>query len=128
MASNGQPSVLVVDDEPQVVWVLEFSLQGEGYETFTAHDGFEALDQIRRHKPDLMVLDVMMPRMDGWSVLEALSDLPVALRPRVVMVTALASPTDRARAEQLGAAAYVPKPFDMDHLVGVLQGCLALAS
>jgi CheY-like chemotaxis protein len=128
MASNGQPSVLVVDDEPQVVWVLEFSLQGEGYETFTAHDGFEALDQIRRHKPDLMVLDVMMPRMDGWSVLEALSDLPVALRPRVVMVTALASPTDRARAEQLGAAAYVPKPFDMEHLVGVLQGCLALAS
>jgi CheY-like chemotaxis protein len=128
MASNGQPSVLVVDDEPQVVWVLEFSLQGEGYETFTAHDGFEALDQIRRHKPDLMVLDVMMPRMDGWSVLEALSELPAALRPRVVMVTALASPTDRARAEQLGAAAYVPKPFDMDHLVGVLQGCLALAS
>jgi CheY-like chemotaxis protein len=128
MASNGQPSVLVVDDEPQVVWVLEFSLQGEGYETFTAHDGFEALDQIRRHKPDLMVLDVMMPRMDGWSVLEALSDLPVALRPRVVMVTALASPTDRARAELLGAAAYVPKPFDMDHLVGVLEGCLALAS
>jgi CheY-like chemotaxis protein len=128
MASNGQPSVLVVDDEPQVVWVLEFSLQGEGYETFTAHDGFEALDQIKRHQPDLMVLDVMMPRMDGWSVLEALADLPVVARPRVVMVTALASPTDRRRAEQLGAAAYVPKPFDMDHLVGVLQGCLALAS
>jgi CheY-like chemotaxis protein len=128
MASNGQPSVLVVDDEPQVVWVLEFSLQGEGYETFTAHDGFEALDQIKRHKPDLMVLDVMMPRMDGWSVLEALADLPVASRPRVVMVTALASAIDRTRAERLGAAAYVPKPFDMEHLVGVLQGCLALAS
>jgi two-component system response regulator MprA len=127
MASHEHPSILVVDDEPQVVWVLEFSLQGEGYETFTAHDGFEALDQIERHHPDLMVLDVMMPRMDGWSVLEAIGKLPAESRPRVVMVTALASSIDRARAEQLGAAAYVPKPFDIDQLVGVLQG-LELAS
>jgi two-component system response regulator MprA len=128
MATREHPKVLVVDDEPQVVWVLEFSLQGEGYETFTAHDGFEAMDQIQRHHPDVMVLDVMMPRMDGWSVLEAVGKLPEGSRPRVVMVTALASAPDRERAERLGAAAYVPKPFDMEHLVGVLHGCLALAS
>ena len=128
MVSTQRPSVLVVDDEPQVVWVLEFSFQGEGYETFSAHDGMEALDQIRRHHPDLMVLDVMMPRMDGWSVLEALGTMPAAERPRVVMVTALASPGDRERAERLGAEAFVPKPFDMDHLVGVLQGFSVLAS
>jgi CheY-like chemotaxis protein len=127
MVSNGLPTVLVVDDEPQVVWVLEFSLQGEGYETMTAHDGFEAMSQIERHHPDLMVLDVMMPRMDGWSVLEALGKLPPGERPRVVMATALASAIDRARAQALGAAAFVPKPFDMDELVGVLQG-LELAS
>ena len=127
MVSNGLPTVLVVDDEPQVVWVIEFSLQGEGYETLTAHDGFEAMTQIQRHHPDLMVLDVMMPRMDGWAVLEELAKLPAAERPRVVMVTALASAMDRARAKQLGAAAFVPKPFDMDELVGVLQG-LELAS
>jgi len=102
-------------------------LRGEGYETLTAHDGFEAMDQIERHHPDLMVLDVMMPRMDGWSVLEELEKLPAGERPRVVMVTALASGMDRARAERLGAAAFVPKPFDMDELVGVLQG-LELAS
>ena len=128
MVATQRPSVLVVDDEPQVVWILEFSLQGEGYETFSAHDGMEALDQIRRHHPDLMVLDVMMPRMDGWSVLEALGTMPAVERPRVVMVTALASPGDRERAERLGAEAFVPKPFDMDHLVGVLQGFSALAS
>lgn len=127
MEATHRPSVLVVDDEPQVVWVLEFSLQAEGYETFSAHDGMEALDQIRRCHPDLMVLDVMMPRMDGWSVLEALADVPAAERPRVVMVTALASASDRDRAMRLGAEAFVPKPFDMDHLVGVLQG-FALAS
>ena len=80
MVSNGQPTVLVVDDEPQVVWVIEFSLQGQGYETLTAHDGFEAMAQIQRHHPDLMVLDVMMPRMDGWSVLEELAKLPAAVR------------------------------------------------
>ena len=128
MVATQRPSVLVVDDEPQVVWILEFSLQGEGYETFSAHDGMEALDQIRRHHPDLMVLDVMMPRMDGWSVLEALGEMPATERPRVVMVTALASANDRERAERLGAEAFVPKPFDMDHLVGVLQGFSALAS
>ena len=127
MEAEQRTSVLVVDDEPQVVWVLEFSLQAEGYETFSAHDGMEALDQIRRCRPDLMVLDVMMPRMDGWSVLEALADVPVAERPRVVMVTALASEGDRDRAMRLGAEAFVPKPFDMDHLIGVLQG-FALAS
>ena len=128
MVSTQRPSVLVVDDEPQVVWILEFSLRGEGYETFSAHDGMEALDQVRRHHPDLMVLDVMMPRMDGWSVLEALGTMPASERPRVVMVTALASASDRERAERLGAEAFVPKPFDMDHLVGVLQGFSALAS
>jgi len=127
MDTTHRPSVLVVDDEPQVVWILEFSLQGEGYETFSAHDGMEALDQIRRYRPDLMVLDVMMPRMDGWSVLEALAEMPIAERPRVIMVTALASASDRDRAIRLGAEAFVPKPFDMEHLVGVLQG-LALAS
>lgn len=117
-----QPRILVVDDEPQVVWVLEFSLQALGYTTYSAHDGMEALDQIRRHRPELMVLDVMMPRMDGWSVLEKLSDVPAVDRPQIVVVTALASAGDRARAELLGASAFVPKPFDMDHLVSVLRG------
>jgi CheY-like chemotaxis protein len=116
-----QPSVLVVDDEPQVVWVLEFSLQALGYRTYSAHDGMEALDQIRRHRPELMVLDVMMPRMDGWSVLEHLARNGESGGPRVVVVTALASASDRSRAEQLGASAFVPKPFDMDHLVTVLK-------
>lgn len=122
-----RPSVLVVDDEPQVVWVLQFSLQAEGYETYTAHDGIEALQQVRRHHPAYVVLDVMMPRMDGWGVLEELGKFPIEERPLVVMVTALASLADRAKAESLGAVAYVPKPFDVEELIAVLQG-LALAS
>jgi CheY-like chemotaxis protein len=127
MSTMDRPTVLVVDDEPQVVWVLQFSLQSEGYDTLAAHDGIEALAQAARHHPDFMVLDVMMPKIDGWTVLEELAKLPPAERPIVVMVTALASLKDRARAEALGAAAYVPKPFDVEELVAVLQG-LALAS
>jgi DNA-binding response OmpR family regulator len=121
MDGMGTPTVLVVDDEPQVAWVLQFSLQSEGFETFTACDGVEALEQIRRHHPQLMVLDVMMPRMDGWTVLEELRKLPEEDRPRVVMVTALTSSRDRHRATELGASAYVPKPFDITELVGVLH-------
>jgi CheY-like chemotaxis protein len=116
------PSVLVVDDEQQVVWVLQFSLESEGYETYTANNGVEALDRIAEHHPQLMVLDVMMPRMDGWTVLERLLELPREERPRVVMVTALASLRDRAKAAELGADAYVPKPFDVDELLDVLHG------
>ena len=114
-------SVLVVDDEPQVVWVLEFSLQAEGYETFTAHNGLEAMAEIGEHHPKLMVLDVMMPEMDGWSVLEALMKLPREERPRVVVVSALASLRDRAKAAELGADAYCPKPFNVEDLLSVLH-------
>ncbi|HSL11252.1 MAG TPA: response regulator [Actinomycetota bacterium] len=116
------PSVLVVDDEPQVVWVLQFSLESEGYETYTAKNGIEALDRIAEHHPQLMVLDVMMPQMDGWTVLERLLELPREERPRVVMVTALASLRDRTKAAELGADAYVPKPFDVEELIDVLHG------
>jgi CheY-like chemotaxis protein len=122
MDGMDHPSVLLVDDEPQVVWVLQLSLAAAGYATYAAHDGFEALEQIRRHRPALMILDVMMPRMDGWSVLRALAEMPHDERPRVVMVTALASRQDRERAIELGADAYVPKPFDVDELLRVLEG------
>jgi CheY-like chemotaxis protein len=121
-ARHGGPTVLVVDDEPQVVWVLQFSLESEGYETYTAKNGVEALDQIAAHHPQLMVLDVMMPQMDGWTVLERLLEIPRDERPRVVMVTALASLRDRAKAAELGADANVPKPFDVDELLDVLHG------
>jgi CheY-like chemotaxis protein len=115
-------SVLLVDDEPQVVWVLRFSLEAEGYRTFTARNGREALSEIDQHHPSLMVLDIMMPTMDGWTVLEELLKLPEEGRPRVVIVSALASIRDRARAAELGADAYVAKPFDVNELVEVLHG------
>jgi CheY-like chemotaxis protein len=127
MSEQGHGSVLVVDDEPQVAWVLRFSLEHEGYRTYTASNGVEALEELEKHHPMLMVLDLMMPEMDGWGVLEQMVKLPADQRPRVVIVSALTGPDDKAKATALGADAFVPKPFDVEELIGVLSG-LAEAS
>ncbi len=119
--------MLVVDDEPQVVWMLKFSLEAEGYQTYSARDGRSALEELRLHHPQLMLLDIMMPVMDGWSVLKEIQDLPVEDRPRVIVVSARASQRDRAKATELGADAFVSKPFNVDDLLSVLHA-LAEAS
>jgi DNA-binding response OmpR family regulator len=114
-------SVLVVDDEPQVVWVLQYSLEAEGYTTLSARDGAAALEAIDLFRPRLMLLDIMMPTLDGWTVLEELGRLPADVRPRVVVVSALSSLRDRARAAELGADAFCPKPFNVEDLIGVVH-------
>ncbi|HEU4354550.1 MAG TPA: response regulator [Actinomycetota bacterium] len=121
METTVATSVLVVDDEPQVVWMLRFSLEAEGYQTLCAGDGRDALDQIRRHRPRVVLLDIMMPVTDGWSVLEELRLLPAGERPRVVVVSARASVRDREKALELGADAFVAKPFNVDDLLGVVH-------
>ena len=122
MATDMATRVLVVDDEPQVVWMLQFSLEAEGYQTYAARDGVAALEEVREHHPAMMLLDIMMPTMDGWSVLEHLQELPEEERPRVVVVSARSSLRDRAKAAELGADAFVAKPFSVDDLIDVLHG------
>ena len=122
MTTDVATRVLVVDDEPQVVWMLQFSLEAEGYQTYAARDGVAALEEVREHHPALMLLDIMMPTMDGWSVLEHLQELPEEERPRVVVVSARSSLRDRAKAAELGADAFVAKPFSVDDLIDVLHG------
>jgi DNA-binding response OmpR family regulator len=113
------PSVLIVDDEPQVVWMLQFSLEAEGYRTYSARDGRLALAELRERKPDVVLLDIMMPIMDGWSVLEEMRFLP-GQRPRVVVLSARSSMRDRAKAAELGADHFMAKPFSMDDLLSLL--------
>jgi two-component system copper resistance phosphate regulon response regulator CusR len=103
------------------VWVLQFSLEAEGYTTFAARDGVQAMSAIAEHHPQLMLLDIMMPTMDGWSVLEEMMQLPREERPRVVVVSAMANLRDRAKAAEMGADAFMPKPFNVDDLLAVLQ-------
>lgn len=125
MTAHESPSVLVVDDEPHVAWVLRFSLEHEGFHTYTASNGLEALEEIQKHRPSVMILDLMMPEMDGWTVLERIRKL--SDRPRVIIVSALTGPEEKAKATALGVDAFVPKPFDVEELIGVCGG-LAKAS
>jgi CheY-like chemotaxis protein len=127
MTAQADTSVLVVDDEPQVAWVLRFSLEHEGFRTYTASNGIEALEELQKHSPRVIVLDLMMPEMDGWTVMERIRKLPLDQRPRIVIVSALTGPEEKAKATALGADAFVPKPFDVEELIGVLGG-LAKAS
>ena len=116
------PSVRGGADQAQGVWELQFSLEAEGYTTYAANNGVEALAELSEHHPSMMVLDIMMPTMDGWAVLEEMVKLPDDQRPRVVIVSALSSLRDRAKAAELGADAYVPKPFNVEELLQVLHG------
>ena len=110
--------VLIVDDEPDVLLLLRVNLEAAGYDTVLAADGETALDRIDDADPDVVLLDIMMPVMDGWGVLRALSDRDTA--PRVVVVSAKSSDRDIVRALTSGALDYVTKPFDPDDLVDVV--------
>jgi DNA-binding response OmpR family regulator len=121
MGTKTTSRILVVDDEPQVVWMLQFSLEAEGYQTLSARDGRAALDEVREHHPGVVLLDIMMPVMDGWAFLEELQALPADERPRVIVVSARSSLRDRAKAAELGADAFVAKPFNVDDLLVVLH-------
>mgnify|MGYP001231147355 CR=1 FL=1 len=115
--------VLIVDDEPDLLLMLRVSLEAVGFETGLAADGDVALQRMRAERFDLVLLDVMMPVLDGWSVLEALKDDPGA--PPVLVVSAKTAQQDRERALSLGATAYITKPFDIDSLVAKLHEVLA---
>jgi len=112
------PKVLIVDDEPDVLLLLRVNLDAAGYETVLAADGETALGRIEDASPDVVLLDIMMPVMDGWGVLRALSERESA--PRVVVVSAKSSDRDIVRALTSGALDYVTKPFDPDDLVDVV--------
>jgi DNA-binding response OmpR family regulator len=121
METKTTSRVLVVDDEPQIVWMLQFTLEAEGYRTLAAADGRTALDEVRQHHPSVVLLDIMMPGMDGWAFLEELQAIPAGERPRVIVVSACSSLRDRAKAAELGADAFVAKPFSVDDLLVVLH-------
>lgn len=111
-ADSARLLVLVADDEPPIRLLCEVNLAVAGMDVIQAADGEEAIELARSAAPDLILLDLMMPRVDGWTVAEELGadektrDIPI------VFLTARTTPDDRRRAEKLGALGYVLKPFD----------------
>jgi CheY-like chemotaxis protein len=104
--------VMACDDDHVIRGLLEVNLEMEGYDVVTACDGQDALDKIREHAPDLILLDVMMPNLNGWQVAEALQADEATRGIPIVFLSARAMETDVQRGTGLGAAAYVTKPFD----------------
>ncbi|MEX2274700.1 MAG: response regulator transcription factor [Actinomycetota bacterium] len=113
------PRIVIVEDEPDTLLMLRLNLDAAGFETSLAADGATAVRRITEEQPDLVLLDLMLPVMDGWAVLAELQTWSRA--PSVVVVSAKNTARDRVRATQLGAAAYVAKPFDMDELLALLE-------
>ncbi len=107
--------MLVVDDEAHVRDFLRVVLEARGYSVATATDGRAALDKVRRDPPDLILLDLVMPTMDGWSFLATRRTLSAERRPPVVVMSAVGG---RYMARELGASDFVAKPFDVDALLG----------
>ncbi len=109
--------IMVVDDEASIVSLIEENLQMEGYETRHAYSGEEALEIMRHDQPDLVLLDVMMPGMDGYEVCRQMQADPQLNHIPVVMLTARSSVPDRAMGYAKGADDYITKPFDADELL-----------
>jgi len=114
-------TVLVVEDEGPVQELVRMYLAREGFRVVSAYDGEEALEQVREHAPDLVILDIMLPKLDGWSVCRALrKDLPVP----IIMLSAKGEEYDRVLGLELGADDYITKPFSPRELVARVKAVL----
>lgn len=113
--------VLVVDDEAVIRQLIAINLELEGFEVHQAVDGLDALDKARDCDPDVVTLDVMMPRLDGIATARRLRADPVTSRARIVLISAKTRPADVDRGADAGADAYITKPFDPDEIVETVR-------
>jgi DNA-binding response OmpR family regulator len=119
--------ILIADDDPDIVQFVRVNLELEGFEVEAALDGGEALAKILSAPPDLVLLDIMMPEMDGLGVLRRLRTRPAAANVAVILLTAKALPEDRVEGLELGADDYITKPFDLDELIARVKTVLRRA-
>ena len=114
-------TILIVDDEPRIRDFVRMNLEIEHYIVIEASNGIEALDQLREHLPDLVVLDVMMPEMDGFETLKAIREVSTV---PVIMLTVRQDEQDRIRGLDLGADDYIAKPFNPRELLSRIRALL----
>ena len=115
------PTVLLVDDEPNILLSLKFLMQKEGYEVLVAKTGAEALAVARQSRPDLVILDVMLPSPNGYEVCQSLRADPKLTGIYILMLTAKSNPAEREKGLAMGADDYVSKPFSNRELVGKVR-------
>jgi CheY-like chemotaxis protein len=117
--------ILVVDDDEVIRQLIRVNLELEGFQVHTAVDGQDCLDRVDEVAPQLVTLDAMMPRLDGFRTAEQLRGNPQTSHIRIVMLSARAQDQDRRQGEAAGADAYLTKPFDPDDLIRLVQRLLA---
>jgi len=113
--------VLIVDDEPDIVESIKFNLEHENIECMEALNGEEALSKAREENPDLILLDIMLPNINGYKIARLLKFDEAYKNIPIIMLTARAQKADIALGEETGADEYVTKPFDMDELVNMIR-------
>jgi two-component system, OmpR family, alkaline phosphatase synthesis response regulator PhoP len=118
------PKILVVDDEPDIVEMLSYNLANDGYEVLTAHDGEAALPIAKLEKPELILLDIMMPKMDGVETCRRLREMPETRKCFIVMLTARAEEYSELAAYGMGADDYIVKPIKPKALLSKLKAIL----
>lgn len=123
--SANAAKVLIVDDEPNIVLAIEFLLQREGYQTDKAFNGLQALEKASSFLPDIIVLDVMMPGMDGFEVAKNIRQNPALEQTKIVFLTAKGTEKDKQTGYANGAEIYMIKPFENTELVTVVSEMLA---
>ena len=117
--------ILVVDDEAHIVMILKDSLEFSGFQVMTACDGVEALERVAQEIPDLIILDIGMPRLDGWEVCRRIKSDPKTKDLPIIILTAYAQTADQRKGMQLGADRFVTKPCDLTYLVEEINSLLS---
>jgi DNA-binding response OmpR family regulator len=126
--TDARTRILVVDDEPDLLAVLKFALEAEGFECMPASDGEKGLELARSAPPALIVLDLMLPRLDGYKVCRALKADERLKRVPILVLSARGGDTDRRLAFDLGADEYVTKPYEVADLMRRIRARLAAAA
>ena len=111
----------MVDDDDVIRQLITVNLELEGFEVTTAFDGQDCLDKVKDVKPDVITLDIMMPRLDGWEAASRLRDDPETADIKVVLLSARAQEADLQRGSRIGVDAYLTKPFDPDELIATVR-------
>jgi len=124
----GAGRVLVVDDDDVIRQLITVNLELEGFDVVTAVDGQDALDKVKDASPQVVTLDVMMPRLDGWETASRLRDDPETAHIKVVLLSARAQEADLQRGEKIGVDAYLTKPFDPDELIDTVRRLMTSAN
>jgi DNA-binding response OmpR family regulator len=119
------PTILIIEDDWSAVRILELSLKQEGYQIITALDGERGLELARAQLPDLVLLDVMMPGMNGFEVCSQLRANPVTAHLPIVIITVRSQKADKETASEFGVSGYITKPFRRAELVATIKAALA---